>query len=195
MSLVLTGIVPFKELNVAAPVALAVERCGPTLAWLRPWIEIGALGGLSSVVLVLLFAQPRIFHRMAMDGLFPKNFAQVHPKFRTPTTPTLLTGLCAAVLAGVLPIDVLSSMVSIGALLAFTIVCSSVVVLRKTRPDLERQFRTPWVPFIPIAGAIICFGQMLFLPLATWIRLVAWLVVGMAIYFGYSYKHSRLNRR
>jgi basic amino acid/polyamine antiporter, APA family len=195
VSLVLTGIVPFKELNVAAPVALAVERCGPTLEWLRPWIEIGALGGLSSVVLVLLLAQPRIFHRMAVDGLFPRAFAQVHPKFRTPTMPTLLTGSCAAVLAGVLPIDVLSSMVSIGTLLAFTIVCLSVVVLRKTKPDLERQFRTPWVPFIPIAGAIICFGQMLFLPLATWIRLVAWLVVGMAIYFGYSYKHSRLNRR
>jgi APA family basic amino acid/polyamine antiporter len=194
VSLVLTGIVPFKELNVAAPVALAVERCGPTLAWLRPWIEVGALGGLSSVVLVLLLAQPRIFHRMAVDGLFPRTFAQVHPRFRTPTTPTLLTGFCAAVLAGALPIDVLSSMVSIGTLLAFTIVCLSVVVLRKTRPDLERQFRTPWVPFIPIAGAIICFGQMLFLPLATWIRLVAWLVVGMAIYFGYSYKHSRLNR-
>ena len=195
VSLVLTGIVPFKELNVVAPVALAVERCGPTLEWLRPWIEIGALGGLSSVVLVLLLAQPRIFHRMAVDGLFPRAFAQVHPKFRTPTMPTLLTGSCAAVLAGVLPIDVLSSMVSIGTLLAFTIVCLSVVVLRKTKPDLERQFRTPWVPFIPIARAIICFGQMLFLPLATWIRLVAWLVVGMAIYFGYSYKHSRLNRR
>jgi APA family basic amino acid/polyamine antiporter len=194
VSLVLTGVVPFKELNVAAPVALAVERCGSTLEWLRPWIEIGALGGLSSVVLVLLLAQPRIFHRMAVDGLFPRTFAQVHPKFRTPTMPTLLTGSCAAVLAGLLPIDVLSSMVSIGTLLAFTIVCLSVVVLRKTRPDLERQFRTPWVPFIPIAGATICFGQMLFLPLATWIRLVAWLVVGMAIYFGYSYKHSRLNR-
>jgi basic amino acid/polyamine antiporter, APA family len=194
VSLILTGIVPFKELNVAAPVALAVERCGPTLAWLRPWIEIGALGGLSSVVLVLLLAQPRIFHRMAVDGLFPKIFARVHPKFRTPTTPTLLTGLCAAVLAGVLPIDVLSSMVSIGTLLAFTIVCLSVVVLRKTKPDLERQFRTPWVPFIPIAGAIICFAQMLFLPLATWIRLLGWLAVGMAIYFSYSYKHSRLNR-
>jgi basic amino acid/polyamine antiporter, APA family len=194
VSLILTGIVPFKELNVAVPVALAVERCGPTLAWLRPWIEIGALGGLSSVVLVLLLAQPRIFHRMAVDGLFPKIFARVHPKFRTPTTPTLLTGLCAAVLAGVLPIDVLSSMVSIGTLLAFTIVCLSVVVLRKTKPDLERQFRTPWVPFIPIAGAIICFAQMLFLPLATWIRLLGWLAVGMAIYFSYSYKHSRLNR-
>jgi basic amino acid/polyamine antiporter, APA family len=116
VSLVLTGIVPFKELNVAAPVALAVERCGPTLEWLRPWIEIGALGGLSSVVLVLLLAQPRIFHRMAVDGLFPRAFAQVHPKFRTPTMPTLLTGSCAAVLAGVLPIDVLSSMVSIGTL-------------------------------------------------------------------------------
>jgi APA family basic amino acid/polyamine antiporter len=195
VSLVLTGLVPYKELNVAAPVALAVERCGPTLGWLRLWIEVGALGGLSSVVLVLLLAQPRIFHRMAMDGLFPKTFAQLHPKFRTPTMPTLLTGVCAAALAGLLPIDVLSSMVSIGTLLAFTIVCTSIVILRKTRPDLERQFRTPWVPFIPIAGAIICFGQMLFLPLATWIRLVAWLVIGMAIYFGYSYRHSRLNRR
>jgi basic amino acid/polyamine antiporter, APA family len=192
VSLVLTGIVPYKELNVPAPVALAVERCGPALAWLRPWIEIGALGGLSSVVLVLLLAQPRIFHRMAKDGLFPKAFARLHPKFRTPTTPTLLTGLCAAILAGLLPIDVLSSMVSIGTLLAFTIVCLSVLVLRKTRPDLERKFRTPWVPFIPIAGAIICFGQMLFLPLATWIRLLAWLVVGMAIYFGYGYRHSHL---
>jgi basic amino acid/polyamine antiporter, APA family len=195
VSLVLTGIVPYKELNVAAPVALAVERCGSTLAWLRPWIEIGALGGLSSVVLVLLLAQPRIFHRMAVDGLFPKAFAQVHPKFRTPTTTTLLTGLCAAVLAGIFPIDVLSAMVSIGTLLAFTIVCISVVILRKIRPELERQFRTPWVPFVPISGALICLSQMFFLPLATWIRLIVWLVLGMAIYFGYGYRHSRLNRR
>jgi APA family basic amino acid/polyamine antiporter len=194
VSLVLTGIVPYKELNVAAPVALAVERCGPGLAWFQPWIEIGALGGLSSVVLVLLLAQPRIFHRMAMDGLFPKAFAQVHPKFRTPTTTTWATGLCSAVLAGLLPTDVLSSMVSIGTLLAFTIVCVSVSILRKTKPELERQFRTPWVPFIPIAGAIICLAQMLFLPLATWIRLVAWLAVGMAIYFCYGYRHSHLNR-
>jgi APA family basic amino acid/polyamine antiporter len=195
VSLVLTGVVPYQELNVAAPVALAVERSGPTVAWLRPWIEIGAIGGLSSVVLVLLLAQPRIFHRMAMDGLFPKAFARVHPKFRTPTTTTLLTGVCAAILAGVLPIDVLSSMVSIGTLLAFTIVCISVVILRKTRPELERQFRTPWVPFIPVAGAIICLGQMLFLPFATWMRLVAWLVLGMAVYFGYGYRNSHLNRR
>jgi APA family basic amino acid/polyamine antiporter len=194
VSLVLTGVIPYRELNVAAPVALAVERCGPALAWLRPWIEIGAIGGLSSVVLVLLMAQPRIFHRMAVDGLFPKAFAQVHPKFRTPTTTTLLTGLCAAILAGLLPIDVLSSMVSIGTLLAFTIVCISVIILRKTRPELERKFQTPWVPLIPIAGAVICLGQMLFLPFATWLRLVAWLVVGMAIYFGYGYKHSHLNR-
>jgi basic amino acid/polyamine antiporter, APA family len=194
VSLVLTGVVPYQELNVPAPVALAVERCGPTLAWLQPWIAIGAIGGLSSVILVLLLAQPRIFHRMAVDGLFPKAFAQVHPKFRTPTTTTLLTGFCAAGLAGLFPIDVLSSMVSIGTLLAFTIVCISVVILRKTKPELERKFRTPWVPFIPVAGAIICFGQMLFLPLATWIRLLAWLLIGMAIYFGYGYKHSHLNR-
>jgi basic amino acid/polyamine antiporter, APA family len=195
VSLALTGIVPYKELNVAAPVALAVERCGPTVAWFQPWIEIGALGGLSSVVLVLLLAQPRIFHRMAMDGLFPKAFTQVHPRFRTPTTTTLATGLCAAVLAGLLPTDVLSSMVSIGTLLAFTIVCISVVILRKTRPELKRLFRTPLVPIIPIAGAIICLVQMVFLPLATWIRLVGWLVLGMAIYFGYGYRHSHLNRR
>jgi APA family basic amino acid/polyamine antiporter len=195
VSLVLTGIVPYKELNVAAPVALAVERCGPSLAWLQPWIEIGALGGLSSVVLVLLLAQPRIFHRMAVDGLFPKVFTQIHPKFRTPTTTTLLTGFCAAFLAGLLPIDVLSAMVSIGTLMAFTIVCISIVILRKTRPELERLFRTPLVPFVPIAGAIICLGQMLFLPLATWIRLFAWLAVGMAIYFGYGYRHSHLNRK
>ena len=107
----------------------------------------------------------------------------------------LATGLCAAVLAGLLPTDVLSSMVSIGTLLAFTIVCISVVILRKTRPELKRQFRTPLVPIIPIAGAIICLVQMVFLPLATWIRLVGWLVVGMAIYSGYGYRHSHLNRR
>jgi APA family basic amino acid/polyamine antiporter len=195
VSLVLTGVVPYKELNVPAPVSLAVERSGPSVAWLQPWIEIGALGGLSSVVLVLLLAQPRIFHRMAVDGLFPKAFTQIHPKFRTPTTTMLLTGGCAAILAGLLPIDVLSSMVSIGTLLAFTIVCISVVILRKTKPELERAFRTPWVPFIPAAGAIICFGQMLFLPLATWIRLIVWLAIGMAIYFGYGYRHSHLNRR
>jgi basic amino acid/polyamine antiporter, APA family len=132
---------------------------------------------------------------MAVDGLFPKVFAQVHPKLRTPTTTTFLTGLCAAALAGIFPIDILSSMVSIGTLLAFTIVCLSVVILRKTRPELERRFRTPWVPFIPIAGAIICLGQMFFLPWATWIRLLGWLVLGMLIYFGYGYRHSRLNRR
>ncbi len=193
VSLVLTGIVPYKELNVAAPVALAVERCGPALAWLQPWISIGALGGLTSVILVLLLAQPRVFHRMAMDGLFPKAFAHIHPKFRTPTATTWLTGWCAAILAGLLPIDVLSSMVSIGTLMAFTIVCVSVVILRKTRPEVERGFRTPWVPFIPVAGAAICLGQMLFLPFATWTRLGAWLVVGIAIYFGYGYKHSHLN--
>ncbi len=195
VSLVLTGVIPYKELNVPAPVASAVERCGPTLAWLQPWIGIGAIAGLSSVILVLLMAQPRIFHRMAVDGLFPKAFARVHPRFRTPFTTTLVTGLCAAVLAGLLPIDVLSSMVSIGTLLAFTIVCASVVILRKTRPELKRRFRTPWVPFIPVAGSIICFGQMLFLPFATWMRLVAWLAVGMAIYFGYGYRHSHLNQR
>ncbi|HEY0790149.1 MAG TPA: amino acid permease [Chthoniobacterales bacterium] len=195
VSLVLTGVVNYRELNVPAPVAFAVERIGPSVAWIKPFIELGALAGLSSVILVLLMGQPRIFHRMAMDGLLPPVFSKVHPRFRTPFVTTIVTGSVTAVFAGLLPIKVLSELVSIGTLLAFVIVSVSIIILRRTRPELERHFRTPWVPFVPACGAVICVAQMVFLPWETWLRLLIWLALGLIIYFGYSRTHSVLHRK
>jgi basic amino acid/polyamine antiporter, APA family len=193
VSLVLTGVVNYKQLDVAAPVAYAIQQVGASVAWLRPLVELGAIAGITSVILVLLLGQPRIFYRMAVDGLLPKVFTKVHPSFKTPHVTTAVTGIVSATLAGLFPIGVLSELVSIGTLLAFVIVCISVMVLRRTRPDIPRLFKTPLVPFVPIAGAILCFSQMVFLPPSTWIRLVIWLIIGLAIYFGYGYRRSRLN--
>jgi basic amino acid/polyamine antiporter, APA family len=190
---VLTGIVNYKELNVAAPIALAIDRAGDSLIWLRPLIKIGALAGLTSVVLVMLMGQPRIFFSMAKDGLLPKSFSKVHSRFRTPYITTIVTGCFAAVVAGVLPINILGELVSIGTLLAFVIVCASVIVLRKTNPNIPRPFKTPLVPWIPAAGVIICMAQMLFLPIDTWYRLILWMGAGLLIYFFYSRKRSKLN--
>jgi basic amino acid/polyamine antiporter, APA family len=192
VSLVLTGVVNYKELNVPAPVAFAVEQAGPTVAWTKPFIELAAVAGLSSVILVLLLAQPRIFHRMALDGLLPKTFSRVHPDFRTPHITTVVTGTMTAIIAGLFPIRVLGELVSIGTLLAFTIVCVSVIILRRTRPDLERRFRTPGSPVVPALGVVICLAQMIFLPVATWTRLLVWLVIGLVIYFTYGRRHSVL---
>jgi len=178
---VLTGIVNYKELNVAAPIALAIDRAGNALLWLRPLIKIGALAGLTSVVLVMLMGQPRIFFAMSKDGLLPKSFSKVHPRFGTPYVPTILTGFFAAIIAGVLPINILGELVSIGTLLAFVIVCVSVIVLRKTNPNLPRPFKTPWVPFIPAAGAIICLAQMAALPGDTWLRLISWMAASSVV--------------
>ena len=195
VSLVLTGVVNYKELNVPAPVSFAVTKVGPAVAWIKPFIELGALAGLSSVILVLLLGQPRIFHRMATDGLLPPVFSKVHPRFRTPFVTTIVTGLAAAAFASLFPIGVLSELVSIGTLLAFVIVSLSVIILRRTRPDLPRKFRTPWVPLVPILGALICLVQMVFLPWQTWLRLLIWLGLGLLIYFGYSRRHSALAPR
>ncbi|MDP4204388.1 MAG: amino acid permease [Bacteroidota bacterium] len=190
---VLTGIVNYKDLNDPAPIAMAVDRTGKALMWLRPLIKIGALAGLSSVVLVMLMGQPRIFFSMANDGLLPKSFAKVHPKFRTPYITTIITGAIAALIAGVLPIGILGELVSIGTLLAFVIVCTSVIVLRKTSPDTPRPFKTPFVPWFPIAGILICLAQMVALPGDTWMRLIIWMSIGLLIYFFYSKKRSKLN--
>ena len=133
---------------------------GEKMFWLRPIIKIAAIAGLSSVILVMLLGQPRIFFSMSKDGLLPPIFSKVHPKFKTPYISSLLTGSVAIVLAGVLPISILGELVSIGTLLAFAIVCISIIVLRKTRPDIPRPFRTPFVPVLPALGAIICFAQM-----------------------------------
>jgi len=189
---VLTGIVPYSKLNVSAPLAMAINETGNALMWLRPLIKIGAIAGLSSVILVMLMGQPRIFFTMANDGLLPKSFSKVHPKFRTPYVTTILTGVIACFIAGLLPINILSELVSIGTLLAFTIVCISIIILRKKRPDVPRPFKTPFVPLIPIAGAAICLLQMISLPWETWERLLIWMAIGLAIYFLYSRKRSKL---
>jgi APA family basic amino acid/polyamine antiporter len=164
---------------------------GKGMFWLRPIVKIAAIAGLSSVILVMLLGQPRIFYAMSKDGLLPPVFSKVHPRFKTPYVSTILTGLVAIVLAGVLPISILGELVSIGTLLAFAIVCVSIIVLRKTRPDLERPFRTPWVPLIPILGALICFIQMAALPMDTWARLIIWMAIGFVIYFAYGIRHSK----
>ena len=195
VSLTLTGIVNYKDLNVAAPIALAIDKFGPTLIWLNPIVKFGAIAGLSSVVLVLLMGQSRIFFIMAQDGLLWKSFAKVHPKYRTPHVTTIVTGLVSAFFAGFFPIGLLGEMVSIGTLLAFVIVSIGVIILRKTEPDAPRAFKTPWVPLVPVLGAIICLVQMASLPLDTWLRLIGWMAIGIVIYFTYSVKHSKARKR
>jgi basic amino acid/polyamine antiporter, APA family len=196
VAIVMTGIVSYTLLNVADPVAVAVNAMGKGMFWLRPIVKVAAIAGLSSVILVMLLGQPRIFFTMSKDGLLPPVFSKVHPKFRTPYISTIITGSVAMIIAGILPIGILGELVSIGTLLAFIIVCMSVLVLRKSKPEIERPFRTPWVPVVPILGAIICFMQMAALPLGTWLRLVIWMLIGFCIYFFYGIKHSkiRLNR-
>jgi APA family basic amino acid/polyamine antiporter len=192
VALVLTGIVSYTALNVPDPVAVGVNAMGKGMFWLRPIVKIAAIAGLSSVILVMLMGQPRIFFSMAKDGLLPPVFSKVHPKFKTPYVSTLLTGSVAMVLAGILPISILGELVSIGTLLAFAIVCISILVLRKTNPDLKRPFRTPFVPYIPILGALICLVQMAALPFDTWLRLIIWMAIGFIIYFTYGIRKSKL---
>ena len=193
ISLVLTGMSKYTELNNSAPVVNALQAAGAPMA-LRFVVEIAAIAGLSSVILVMLLGQPRIFFSMANDGLLPPVFAKVHPRFKTPYVTTILTGAVSAVFAGLVPLAILGEMVSIGTLFAFVIVCISIAVLRKTQPNVPRPFRTPMVPLVPILGAGICFVQMYALPAGTWWRLVVWMAIGIAIYFGYSRHHSKLGR-
>ena len=192
VAIVLTGIVSYTFLNVADPIAVGVDAMGKGLFWLRPIIKIAAIAGLSSVILVMMLGQPRIFYAMAKDGLLPPRFAKIHPKFKTPYFSTVITGTAACILAGILPINILGELVSIGTLLAFAIVCIGILFLRYKRPDLKRPFKTPLVPLIPILGAGICMLQMYSLPFDTWLRLIIWMAIGMFIYFTYSIHHSKL---
>jgi APA family basic amino acid/polyamine antiporter len=194
VAIVLTGIVSYTMLNVADPVAVGVNAMGSSMFWLRPIIKIAAIAGLSSVILVMLMGQPRIFYSMSKDGLLPPVFSHVHSKFKTPYVSTIITGAVAVVLAGILPIGILGELVSIGTLMAFVIVCVGIIFLRYKKPELHRPFKTPWVPVIPALGALICFVQMVSLPFDTWMRLIIWMALGFIIYFTYSVHHSKLRK-
>jgi APA family basic amino acid/polyamine antiporter len=193
VALVLTGIVNYRMLNVPAPIAVAVDSLGPPLAWLRTAIKIGAIAGLSSVILVMLFAQPRIFYCMAKDGLLPEMFGVVHRKFQTPWVAQIVTGGAAMLVAGLFPIGLLGELVSIGTLLAFAIVCAGVLVLRKIHPEIHRPFRTPFVWLVAPLGILCCVGLMAMLPPSTWTRLIVWMAIGLVIYFSYGCHHSKLH--
>jgi APA family basic amino acid/polyamine antiporter len=195
VSLVLTGMVNYQNLNVPDPIAVGINAAGPGLAWLRPIVKIGAIAGLSSVILVMLLGQPRVFYSMSKDGLLPEVFSRVHPRFQTPWLASALTGTAAMVTAGLLPIGLLGELVSIGTLLAFVIVCAGVLVLRYSDPDIPRPFRTPLVPLVPGLGILSCAYLMYGLPLDTWARLIIWMAVGLVIYFLYGRFHSKLAKR
>ncbi|MBI5600716.1 MAG: amino acid permease [Gemmatimonadetes bacterium] len=194
MAAVMTGLTPFRNLAVPDPVYVALDAAGPGLAWLKYLTTIGAVAGLASVVLVMLMGQPRIFYAMSRDGLLPPLFGRVHKRFKTPYLATIITGVVAAGVAGAFPIGLLGELVSIGTLLAFVIVCAGILVLRYVQPELHRPFRTPLVPFVPIGGILVCGWLMWSLPRDTWLRLLIWMGIGLAIYFLYSRRHSKLQQ-
>jgi basic amino acid/polyamine antiporter, APA family len=190
VSLILTGVVNYPLLSVPDPIAVAVNFMGEKLFWLRPLIKIGAIAGLTSVILVLLFGQTRIFYSMARDRMLPHRFSRLHPRLRTPIFTTVLTGLVASFFAGIFPIGILGELVSIGTLLAFVIVCAGVLALRYTEPGLHRPFKTPLSPYVPILGAGVSLLQMAALPMGTWLRLIIWMLIGLVIYFLYARKRA-----
>ncbi len=188
----LTGVVNYTQLNTAAPVALGIQATG--VRWGSIVVMLGTFAGLTTTMLVMLMGQSRVFYAMAHDGLLPEWAGRIHPRFRTPWISSILVGFCVALFAGVIPINVLNQLVSIGTLLAFVIVCAGVLILRARRPDLHRPFRVPFVPLVPILGIVVCFLLMVTLPRDTWLRLFVWLILGFAIYFFYGRKHSLVQK-
>src|ERR1700761_2620082 len=187
---VLTGLVPYGELNVPDPIAKGVGVIG--LTWFSVLIKIGALTGLTTVILVLLYGQSRILYTMSQDGLLPPLFARIHPRLQTPHLSQILIGLVVAITAALVPIEVLGELVSIGTLFAFILVCGAVIYLRQSDSDATRPFRVPGVPIVPVLGILFCLLLMAGLPLVTWMRLVVWLVIGVVIYISYGRNHSKL---
>jgi APA family basic amino acid/polyamine antiporter len=188
MALVMTGMVRYQDLGVADPVAVAIDATG--IRWLAVLVKLAALAGLTTVIFVLLFGQARILFSIAQDGLLPAFFSNVHPRFRTPFASQALIGVVVALIAAAFPIGLLGEMVSIGTLFAFLLVCLAVMHLRRSAPRVERPFRTPGVPWLPLLGIAFSLVLMAGLPLATWLRLIAWLAIGLVIYFGYGHRHS-----
>jgi APA family basic amino acid/polyamine antiporter len=193
VSTILTGMVRYDQIDINAPVANAFAQKG--LPWSQRLIDVGAITGITSVLLVLMLSQPRVLLAMARDGMVPESFfGAVHPKFRTPWKSTILTGLFVGTMAAFLPLRILAELTNIGTLLAFVIVCSAVLIMRKTHPEAERSFRAPFVPFVPIAGILCCLLLMFSLPAENWWRLIVWLALGFAIYFSYGRRHSIMAR-
>ena len=199
---VMVGLVPYKQmLGQAAPMVVAIRAAeaasggSALLHMMTMLVEVGAIAGLSSVMVVMMMAQPRIFYSMANDGLLPPFAKKIHPRFRTPHITSIITGVVVAVASGFTPIGALGELVSIGTLLAFVIVSIGVIFLRYQRPELERPFKTPLVPLVPILSALVSLGLMAGLPGETWLRLVVWMAIGLVIYFGYGYSHSELRKR
>ena len=195
VSLVLTGMVNYRQLNVPDPIAVGIDSAGKALFWLRPVIKIGAIAGMSSVILVLLTGMPRILYSMSLDGLLPPVMGRVHRKYRTPHITTIMVGTIVAAISGLFPIDLIAELVSIGTLLAFTMVCVSIIILRIKKPEMHRPFKTPFVYFVGSAGTIGCLYLMTSLPVTTWERLGIWTVIGLIIYVFYGMKHSTLNKK
>src|SRR3989454_8957566 len=186
---VLTGMVPYKDIDINAPVVEAFKRAGWT--WMQYLVAAGAMTGITSVLLVMMLSQPRVMLALGRDGLVPNSFfGAIHPKFRTPWKSTILTGLFVASMAGFIPLSILAEMTSIGTLFAFVIVCGAVLVMRKTNPNANRPFRAPFVPLVPILGILTCLLLMFSLPAENWYRLIIWLLAGLVIYFAYGRRHS-----
>jgi basic amino acid/polyamine antiporter, APA family len=189
----LTGIVPYTQLNTPAPVADGAVAVGA--AWGVFLIDLGAIAGLASVMLVMILGQTRVLYTMSCDGLLPKWVSDIHPRFRTPWLVTIATGVLVAILAAFLTINFLGELVSLGTLLAFTIVCLGVMVMRRSHPEAARPFRTPWVPFVPIAGMIIALSLMVSADTPAKIGFFSWLIIGLIIYFSYSLRHSKVQNQ
>jgi APA family basic amino acid/polyamine antiporter len=188
MSLTMTGLTPYTTLGVPNPVSVAIGAA-PSLAWLLPLVDLAAITGLSSVILVSIYGQTRILYAMSSDGMLPW-FSKVSPKAQTPVNATLISGAFAAFLGGVFPIDILGELVSIGTLLAFVLVCIGVIVLRFTHPNVKRPFRAPLSPLVPLLGVLVCGAMMAGLPGDTWIRLAIWFGIGLVIYALYGVRHA-----
>ncbi|MDE3046088.1 MAG: amino acid permease [Verrucomicrobiota bacterium] len=193
-ALVLTGMVSYTALGVPDPMAVALNSIGPHVFWLSFAIKLAILAGLSSVVLVQLLGQTRIFYAISKDGLLPSRFSSIHRATKSPLFSCVVTTLLAMLAAGLFPINVLGQLVSIMTLFIFTIVCLGVWILRKTHPEYKRPFRAPFVPLVPILGIVTCVGQMCFLPLSTWIQFILWMLLGLLTYFLYGYRHSKLRQ-
>lgn len=200
---VIVGLVPYQQLGVPAPMAVAIDAAhvkAEGTMWagiigVMPFlVKLGAIAGLSSVMLVMMMAQPRVFYAMAHDGLLPPFARKIHPRFRTPHVMTIVTGIVVALAAGVSPISVLGHLVSIGTLLAFVIVSVGVIVMRRSKPDLHRPFKVPFVPLVPLLSVSVSVALMASLPWETWERLLIWMVIGVVIYFAYGYRHSELRK-